>query len=126
MAASNQQNDDEKVIHIPLIWLDADAYGDSNKVAGRRLSKKFGRCKFLTSTEECQKVIHQNSGGTKYVLIVSGQLGSTYVPKIHNNSSFSSIYVYCGNTEAHKEWAKNFSEVRCFLILSVFIIVSFI
>jgi hypothetical protein len=127
MAASNQHQQKDKTVDIHAVWLDAHVYdNEDNKKAQKQLSKNFGRCRLFTSTKECQQVIDQCLGDTTFVLIVSGQLGSEFVPKIHENPRYSSIYVYCQNIEAHKKWAYGYSKVRCFLILYVLIIVLFI
>jgi hypothetical protein len=110
------------------IWLDAKIWDENNdsKQAQKKFREHFGRCNFVTNTTDCEKVINKSVDGTTFVLIVSGQIGSRFVPEIHENPKYSSIYVYCGNTTEHEKWAIKYEKVSCFLLLSVFIIVSFI
>jgi hypothetical protein len=114
------------VIHLPLIWLDPDIHTGTNKDTKRDLEQNFGRCRFSGTVNECRSLIEQSAMNAQYVLIVSGQFGSELVPLIHNHSNVKSIYVYCLNKEKHEQWAKDYSKVNGFLILSRFIIICFI
>jgi len=125
--AAAAEDEDIQVIPIPLIWLDANvSENEDGKNTQRKLNRNFGRCIFVTSTTNCEKAVEKSFEKTKIVLIVSGQIGSNFVPQIHDNPKYSSIYVYCGDINRHRRWADNFTKVRCFIILSVFIIISFI
>ncbi len=108
-----------------FMWLDASIFDERGKETQHQLCHNFGRCKFVETTKECQTTIDKSMPDTNFVLIVSGQLGSQIVPLIYENSKIWSIYVYCGNVDEHKKWANNYPKVKCFLILSIFIIISF-
>lgn len=111
---SKQQKIDNNSSQIPLmIWLDsfADA-SDENRNAQELLRAVDPNLKLFKLPNECEDFIKSNSGTNQIVLIVSGGLGQTFVPLIRTEKQVVSIYVYCGNEQHHKKWAKNYPEVN--------------
>ena len=45
-------------------------------------------------------------------MIVSGAFGQNLVPIIHDLPQIDSIFVFCGNKDFHKQWAKNWSKIK--------------
>ncbi len=127
MATSNENSHNRRGEHIRCMWLDGFVFDtDDNKELQKRLCEVFGRCKFVDNVKESRTTIVQSSPGTKFVLIVSGQLGSELVKLIHEDTRVCAIYVYCGDTNRHRIWADTFSKVRFFIISYLFIIILFI
>jgi hypothetical protein len=125
MAGPGEHANRIQVIHLPLVWLDPNVHDENNAVTRRDLKNNFGRCAFYDDAKECKLHTERHTADTKYVLIVSGQLGSKLVPLIHDRSNIESIYVYCLQKEIHEQWAIAYAKVRYFLILSIPIIIWF-
>ncbi len=99
------------------IWLDADIHSKENREIQRRLNDIFGRSRFVDSIAQCAQVINNSDSESTFMLVVSGSLGQQIISSIHDNPKIHSVYVYCGNVEAHKEWSSGYSKVRYFGII---------
>lgn len=127
MATSNESEHKTDVLGLHIIWLDAQGLdSEDNRKTQRELSKNFGRCCLEKNGAGCQTIVDKNFSDTKFELIVSGQIGQEFVPKIHTNPKISSIYVFCQNKAAHEVWSKNYDKVRCNFQLSEFRIILFL
>jgi hypothetical protein len=101
-----------------LIWLDAHVNTNKeNKQAQEELRSIINHLKTFEDLNQCQEYILSILSHHRIVLIVSGQFGRQIVPKIHQFSQLSSIYVYCMNKEINEQWTKDFRKVIYFLFL---------
>ncbi|CAF1474390.1 unnamed protein product [Rotaria sordida] len=104
---------DELVQNFLLVWLDekidesVDDYGHSIKQLRRTVNKIETFCE----TDECIEYILQLQN-QKILLIISGALCETVVPRVHNMTQLYSIYVFCQKKEKYEEWAKQWSKVK--------------
>ncbi|CAF1654680.1 unnamed protein product [Rotaria magnacalcarata] len=48
----------------------------------------------------------------KIFLVVSGSLGETLVPIIHDYEQIDSIYIYCENKNKHEKWANEIKKIK--------------
>ena len=100
-----------------LLWLDAQVETDEeNRHAQTQLRNIINYLKTFDNELECEEYISNISPQERVVIIVSGQLGRTIVPRIHHLRQTVSIYIYCKNRQANEQWSKPFTKVFHFLL----------
>jgi hypothetical protein len=122
-ADKNENNNNLET--FSLLWLDAEVDSSrENQEAQNQLRNIINHLKTFDDESECEQYISTISPQDRVVLIVSGQLGRTIVPRIHHLRHIISIYVYCTDKQANEQWSKHFTKVfRLFSsILSFFLI----
>ncbi len=85
---------------------------EENLNAQQRIRSTINYVKTFEESAECELHIKSMPEGDRVVLIVSGMLGREIVPRINHIQQLSSIYVFCFDTKAHKEWARKFQKVK--------------
>lgn len=95
-----------------LLWLDEQIDGnEDNRYAQKQLRNIINHLKTFDNENQCENYISSISKEDRIVLIVSGQLGRTIVPRIHHLPQILSIYIYCMNKQANEQWSKDFNKV---------------
>lgn len=95
-----------------LLWLDEQV--DSNEEnchAQKQLRTVINQFKTFTDPIQCEQYISTRSKDDRIILIISGRLGPTIVPRIHHLYEIISIYIYCMNKQINEQWAKAFPKV---------------
>jgi hypothetical protein len=113
MATANTHNNNS--LTFTLVWYDANAYSEKNKPIRDELEKVFGDLMAFPEEEQCNRFIENRFQPKTVVLIISGQLGETYVKKIHDKENVSSIFVFCEWKAKHEIWTKEFKKVKYFI-----------
>ena len=99
-----------------LIWLDPTVNtSDENIEAQQQLRTSINHLTTFDDDKECEEYIRSISKDDRIVLIVSGQLGQQFVPRIHQLQQVFSIYVYCMNKIENEQWTSKFNKVRMFM-----------
>lgn len=118
--------DDTNVETFSLIWLDATVNTSPENIKSQSiLRESINQLKTFDNGDECIKYIEYLSANDRIILISSGSLGRSIVPRIHELRQIFSIYIYCMNKEANEQWTKKFIKVIKTLIL-LFIIDFFL
>jgi hypothetical protein len=118
--------DDTNVETFSLIWLDATVNTSPENIQSQEiLRESINQLKTFDNGDECIKYIEYLSANDRIILISSGSLGRSIVPRIHELRQIFSIYIYCMNKEANEQWTKKFIKVIKTLIL-LFIIDFFL
>ena len=95
-----------------LLWLDASVNSSSENVdAQLQLRSSIHYLRTFEDGDECENYIRSVSKHDRVVLIVSGRLGATVVPRIHSLRQLASVYVYCKDKKRNEEWANHFKKV---------------
>jgi hypothetical protein len=106
------QNKMENLESFALLWLDAQVdANEENRRAQKQLRNIINHLKTFNDEFECQQYISTMSPHDRVVLIVSGRLGQTIVPRIHHLRHIRSIYVYCRDKQTHEQWSQRFTKV---------------
>ena len=106
------QHKAENLESFALLWLDAHVNIEKeNRHAQKQLRKIINHLKTFDDEVQCEQYISTISSQDRVVLIVSGRLGQSIVPRIHHLRHIISIYVYCRDKTTHEQWAKNFKKV---------------
>lgn len=119
MTTSQSQNEIE-VNYIPLAWLDASINEEYNRTLREQIRENFGRCRFLQNIEQYHDFIQTSFSDAKYVLIISGQLGSTLKDEFQAEPKISNVYIYCNNVRLHQQWSYDYSKVIPLIIYLIF------
>jgi hypothetical protein len=104
--------DGERFEMFRLIWLDHKTQSEENRDTRQRLRGVINRVKKFHDVSKCQRYIEQMSSEDRLIMIVNGRLGQTIVPNIHQLRQVISIYVYCMDKQAHKEWTERYVKVK--------------
>ncbi|CAM2721209.1 unnamed protein product [Rotaria socialis] len=96
-----------------LIWLDPhiDKSQNQYKKPLAELQRLVASINTFTTIDDCIDFI-DGIQETKVFMIVSGSLGQSIVPQIHDKTHVDSIYVYCRDAELHKKWSLSWSKVK--------------
>ncbi|CAF1506227.1 unnamed protein product [Rotaria magnacalcarata] len=96
-----------------LIWLDPniDKSQPQYKQPLAELQRLVASINTFTRIEDCINFI-DGIQETKVFMIVSGSLGQSIVPQIHDKTHVDSIYVYCRDAERHRKWSSSWSKVK--------------
>lgn len=110
-----------------LIWLDAKVNSSKENIkAQQKLRTSINHLIIFEDDHECEIYIQSVPKEERIILIVSGQLGQTVVPRTHRLRQIFSIYVYCMNKEKHVKWAQKFSKVISKILLFIVIELLFV
>jgi tetratricopeptide (TPR) repeat protein len=96
-----------------LIWLDPNI--DESKDDCQKILQQFrsiiNTIYIFTTSDQCihflQKIDHE-----KVFMVVSGALGQSIIPDIHENSQLDTIYIFCGDKTRHEEWIKQWPKIK--------------
>ncbi|CAF0841786.1 unnamed protein product [Adineta steineri] len=96
-----------------LIWLDSTIDKDALNYRSTitQLQDTVNTIGTFTEDYECIEFVKDRSNN-KINMIVSGSLGQTVVPQIHDMSQINSIFVFCRDKERHKQWAEKWYKVQ--------------
>ncbi|CAF1063376.1 unnamed protein product [Didymodactylos carnosus] len=94
-----------------IVWLDANvSSSDDNVNAKVRLRQAINHVETFEDKQKCIDHIVSLESEQIY-FIVSGSLGESVVPLIHEKPQIESIYVFCFTKGKHEEWAKHYEKV---------------
>src|SRR3984957_16921242 len=99
--------------NFTLIWLDSNI-NESDidfKYSLTQLRQIVNTIDTFTDADQCVNFFIELKD-EKMFIIVSGALGQSIVPLIHDVSQLDSIYVFCGNKSKHEQWAKEWTKVK--------------
>ncbi|CAF3942892.1 unnamed protein product [Rotaria sordida] len=112
MARNSPSSSTTNLLPINLAWLDAHVYDENNKQLLDELRKIYQVCMEFVEEDECKRFLGRGiADPRRFILVVSGALGETLVPEIHEHSNILSIYVYCSWREKHEKWSRCYSKV---------------
>ncbi|CAF1111590.1 unnamed protein product [Adineta steineri] len=97
-----------------LIWFDASITKEdpTDQYSIEQLHLSINSLAIFIDEQACLKFINQFEAKNKLLLIVSGSLGQSFIPKIEHLSQINFIYVFCGRKSYHEYWATKHEKVR--------------
>ncbi|CAF2237002.1 unnamed protein product, partial [Rotaria magnacalcarata] len=100
------------VQNFVLIWLDTGITKMRNDChyTISELNKIYNSITLFTDLEDCRKFI-EKPRDEQIFLIVSGKLGENLVPLVHKYARLDSVYVFCGQPDAHK-WTQQWKKIK--------------
>ena len=117
MASSNSNKRRPRIQRIiqnfHLVWLDGNINenDDDCRNSIQKLKQVVNTVNTFVDFDECIDFINKIPEETAF-MIISGALGQTIVPAIHNKKQVSVIYIFCGNKDRHEKWAKEWPKVK--------------
>lgn len=112
MASNTFEHNDKELETFTLIWLDADINGKDNKAIQNELRRLNNDFKLFDNDNACESYLQSVTIDQCIVLISSGRLGRKIVPRIHDIEQIYSIYIYCFDIKANREWANDYSKIK--------------
>jgi tetratricopeptide (TPR) repeat protein len=96
-----------------LVWLDSsiDETKEDYRNTITHLQRIVNAINLFTNTDQCIAFLTEVKN-EKVFLIVSGSLGQTIMPTIHEMSQLDSIYIFCRNKPNHDQWAKEWPKIK--------------
>ncbi|CAF3845736.1 unnamed protein product [Didymodactylos carnosus] len=111
-ASSLMKSQERNLESNTVMWLDANIDStEDNRRAKARLRQTINYLRTFDDADQCVECISLVRTENIF-LIVSGSLGQTVVPLIHDTRHVQSIYVFCSNKEWHEKWVTKFRKVR--------------
>jgi hypothetical protein len=97
-----------------LIWYDESItkHEQDDQYSFSQLYLIIRSIAIFTNEQKCLEFINKFRSKNKLFLIVSGELGKNFVPKIYHLSQINSIYIFCGHIENHESWAKEYEKIK--------------
>ena len=101
------------VQNYQLVWVEANV-SSSNEDYQQTLENLRSNVNSVTVFAEPEESVTflQGIHVEKVFLVVSGYLGRDLVPRIHAMTQIDAIYIFCGETNLHKEWVKKWPKVK--------------
>ncbi|CAF1155527.1 unnamed protein product [Adineta steineri] len=103
----------ERIENVFLIWLDNNINennADCNNTI-KQLKRVVNNINTFTDGEECIEFI-QTITDNKVCMIVSGSLGKYIMRHVHDMSQVDTIFIFCNNSECHKQWTKEWHKIK--------------
>jgi tetratricopeptide (TPR) repeat protein len=101
------------VQNFHLIWLDGsidEINNEDYRSSITKLRQVTNIVKTFTDADEC--IGYNGIKEEKVFMIISGFLGQTTVPIVHDMVQVSAIYIFGGNKARHEKWAKQWPKVK--------------
>ncbi len=107
---NNQAANNEQII----IWCDKfiNENEQDDQHTLNQLYEVGGQVIIFTDEQGCLEYIDKIQEKNKLMLIVSGSLGKSFVPKIYNRVQIYLIYIFCGRKMQHKFWAEKYEKIK--------------
>lgn len=95
-----------------IVWLDASVNNTEESINAQQLLRTpTNHVKTYTNDKECEAYIQSVSKEHRIILIVGGRLGQLIVPRIHQLTQISTIFVYSMD-KRNEQWTKTYKKVR--------------
>ena len=107
IALADVTKEDQNSETYSLIWLDASVHNSQEYIqAQKQLRTTINHLMAFEDEQECLQCIKSVPKDDRIILIVSGRLSQSIIPKIIKYCQIVSFYVYCMNKEVNELWAK--------------------
>lgn len=115
MATKNLRNKTiQRVENTVLIWLDDSIEETSNDFKNKQLQLRrvVNSINLFKTEEACIQFVNEETE-EKLIIIVSGSLGPTFVPRVHNTSQVNAIFMFYQNGENYEDdWMRIWAKIR--------------
>ncbi|CAF0982705.1 unnamed protein product [Didymodactylos carnosus] len=94
-----------------IIWLDLNVSSTTDNLNAKvRLRQAINHFETFEDKQKCiDHIVSLES--EKIYFIISGSLGESVVPLIHDKPQIEAIYVFCFDKAKHEKWAKGYEKV---------------
>ena len=102
-----------RVQNFTLLWLDSniDELDQDFQNSLSQLRSIVTTIDTFTNVDRCLDFLNQIEK-VKVFLIISGALGQSTLPHIHDRPELDSVYVFCGHKARHAAWAKEWAKIK--------------
>jgi len=111
--STHEQPTGRIIQNFHLVWLDANINeeADDFRKSITKLRQVVNTVNTFVDANKCIDFINNIPEETAF-MIISGALGQTTVPIVHNKKQISDVYIFCGNKDWHEKWAKEWSKIK--------------
>jgi hypothetical protein len=99
-----------------IVWLDQQRIQNvvEPDYLNRRvdLNQLFGCLRVVNTVETCLTHLSTLDMADKVLLIVSGTLGESTLPLVHEQIQIVSVFIFCDDIIKHREWASKYLKIR--------------
>lgn len=99
---------------LSFVWYDPEVCEKENEIALELLLSLYPGTLFKEK-DSWNRLFGRDFTKKQLLIITTGRLGKDLVPKIHDLPNIISIYIYCGDDKAHREWTEKYPKVRDYL-----------
>ena len=101
------------VQNVLLIWLDnnIDDHNTDCRNTLAQLRRVVNTINTYTDSEQCIEFL-QATKNDKVCMIISSSLGQHILPRVHDMAQVDSIFIFCGDKQPHKQWAKEWPKIK--------------
>ena len=112
-ASDPSKSIDENLESLSLVWLDATVDNSKENLnVQKQLRSVINFLKTFHDEIECENYIRSIPEDDRMLLIVSGGLGQSLVPRIHMLRKILAIYIFCFDKKKHEEWSRQYTKVK--------------
>ncbi|CAF3489926.1 unnamed protein product [Adineta steineri] len=103
----------ERIENVLVIWLDNNINEKNTDCSNtiKQLKRVVNNINTFTDGEESIEFI-QTITNNKVCMIVSGSLGKYIMRYVHDMSQVGTIFIFCNNSECHKQWTKEWPKIK--------------
>ncbi|CAF1449293.1 unnamed protein product [Adineta ricciae] len=108
-----QPIDVEMMQSVVVTWLDnhIDSNSEDRRYTIKQLQRLVDTVEIFSDNDECVEFI-LNSGQDKVYLIISGSLGRSLVPCIHDIPQLDCLFIFCENKLRHEQWTNDWIKIK--------------
>ncbi|CAF1479168.1 unnamed protein product [Rotaria sordida] len=99
--------------NLLLIWLDENIDESSNEYLNsiKQLRRTINTIQIFRDAHEFMRYV-SNPQNKNWLLVISGALCESVVPRVHDMIHLHSIYIFCRQQEKYEEWANGWPKVK--------------
>lgn len=111
---------------LVIIWCDSNVNVSQDSINVQKGIRKSVHSILETfeDIDKCDLYI-KNQSGKFIILIISGGYGRQLVPKLHELPQLVTVFVYCMDKEANKQWSKDYQKVNDLVVICFIYIYTF-
>ncbi|CAF1114435.1 unnamed protein product [Adineta ricciae] len=99
--------------NVLLIWIDGSSteFDKDFQQTLYQIRNEINDVTIFSQLDQCVDFL-QGIHTEEVFVISSGYMGQELVPRIHSMARVNSIYIFCGNQTAHKQWITKWSKIK--------------
>ena len=96
--------------YFNVFWYDPNNNNDYDI-----FKNSFQNVRFVkgNNLESAINFFQKESSSDEWIIVTPGSKGEELIKQLEQNKCINAFFVYCWNTELHKNWTKNIKKVKC-------------
>ncbi|CAF1484287.1 unnamed protein product [Adineta ricciae] len=97
---------------LSFVWLQSASENSQDLVELERFRILIDNLMIFTEEELCTDYIEKAVKDDRNILVLNTQLVDKFLPKMHEQSQISAIYIYGSSQEEYEEWINKYTKIR--------------